>query len=87
MHHVKHLRKGFDPKQKGFTQIMSSLNRKQIPVCLPCHRKIHLGEYNGLALKDLKRGSKSKKNTLGTLVESSVKDSPILTPHKPVIQH
>nr|AYE93200.1 hypothetical protein C0995_000022 [Termitomyces sp.] len=55
MHHVKHLRKGIDPKQKGFTNLMASLNRKQIPVCHPCHRKIHLGEYNGIALKDLKR--------------------------------
>jgi len=60
MHHVKHLRKGFDENQKGFTQIMSSLNRKQIPVCQPCHRKIHLGKYNGIALKDLKIISKKR---------------------------
>lgn len=63
MHHVKHLRKGFDERQKGFTKLMSALNRKQIPVCQPCHKKIHLGEYNGMSLKDLKakRASNSLK--------------------------
>lgn len=40
MHHVKHIRKG---KIKGFTKIMSQLNRKQIPVCRECHMKIHKG--------------------------------------------
>lgn len=58
MHHVKHLRKNIDPNQKGFTKLMSNLNRKQIPVCRTCHLKIHKGEYNGIALKDLKRPKK-----------------------------
>ena len=26
------------------------LNRKQIPVCLACHHKIHRGDYDGLNL-------------------------------------
>ena len=33
---------------------MFKLNRKQIPLCLDCHNKIHHGKYDGLALKDLK---------------------------------
>jgi group II intron reverse transcriptase/maturase len=41
MHHVKHIRKG---EVKGFTQIMKQLNKKQIPVCRPCHMKIHSGK-------------------------------------------
>jgi group II intron reverse transcriptase/maturase len=40
MHHVKHIRKA-NQEVKGFTKIMSSLNRKQIPVCQLCHDKIH----------------------------------------------
>lgn len=53
MHHVKHLRK--DNKQPaGFTKLMSMLNRKQIPVCTTCHKNIHAGKYDGMALKDLK---------------------------------
>jgi predicted HNH restriction endonuclease len=59
MHHVKHIRK-FNTKLKGFHELMSRLNRKQIPVCIDCHNKIHKGTYDGLSLKDLKR-PKSKK--------------------------
>lgn len=52
MHHVKHIRK--DPtSQTGFTSLMSALNRKQLPVCAPCHVQIHKGGYNGLSLNDL----------------------------------
>lgn len=50
MHHIKHIRKG---KVKGFSQVMKSLGRKRIPVCKNCHRNIHKGEYNDIALKDL----------------------------------
>jgi len=32
---------------------MRALNRKQIPVCATCHRKIHNGEYYGIRLTDL----------------------------------
>lgn len=52
MHHVKHIRKGLQAP-KSFTAVMARLNRKQIPVCQSCHRKIHRGEYNSLSLKDL----------------------------------
>lgn len=50
MHHLKHIRKG---KVIGFSQIMKNLGRKRIPVCKNCHNRIHKGEYDGLALKDL----------------------------------
>ncbi|MFK7983591.1 MAG: reverse transcriptase domain-containing protein [Saprospiraceae bacterium] len=49
MHHVKHIRK-MGKKVHGFTIAMRKLNRKQIPVCLDCHHKIHQGEYDGLNL-------------------------------------
>jgi hypothetical protein len=52
MHHVRHLRKG-GVTETGFTTLMSKLNRKQIPVCKPCHLKIHKGLYNGLSLSEL----------------------------------
>lgn len=52
MHHVKHLRKN-QAVSSGFTRLMSELNRKQLPVCRPCHRQIHKGCYNGLSLNNL----------------------------------
>jgi hypothetical protein len=53
MHHVRHIRKMTDKQAKGFTSVMAALNRKQIPVCRVCHRKIHNGAYDGLKLTDL----------------------------------
>jgi predicted HNH restriction endonuclease len=50
MHHVKHIRKG---EIKGFTKIMQTLNRKQIPVCRDCHMKIHKGTYDGISISKL----------------------------------
>ena len=52
MHHVKHIRKS-NQKAQGFTQLMSRLNRKQIPVCKNCHVQIHNGKYDGISLKEL----------------------------------
>lgn len=52
MHHVKHIRKG-GKRSTGFTALMSNLNRKQIPVCKSCHKKIHAGLYKDMGLKDL----------------------------------
>lgn len=49
-HHVRHIKVG---KSEGFLQVMKQLNRKQIPCCINCHRKIHKGEYNGIKLSDL----------------------------------
>ena len=54
MHHLKHIRK-MNETLAGFSKIMAQINRKQIPVCIKCHQKIHVGKYDGLALKDLKK--------------------------------
>lgn len=53
MHHVRHIRKMGDRKPTGFRAVMRALNRKQIPVCSTCHRKLHNGEYDGIGLTDL----------------------------------
>jgi len=53
MHHVRHIRKMGAKKATGFQAIMQALNRKQIPVCTWCHRKIHRGEYDGMRLSEL----------------------------------
>jgi group II intron reverse transcriptase/maturase len=53
MHHVRHVRKMTNKHAKGFTRVMAALNRKQIPVCRECHRRIHNGVYDGLKLSDL----------------------------------
>ena len=55
MHHVRHLRKT-NQRLKGFTKLMSQINRKQIPVCASCHNKIHAGTYDGDALAKLQAG-------------------------------
>lgn len=46
-HHIKALKNG---NINGIDNIMKALNRKTIPVCKNCHRKIHNKEYNGTAL-------------------------------------
>jgi hypothetical protein len=54
MHHVKHVRKqGF--RYKGFHEQMAILNRKQIPLCKNCHKKVHAGLYDGPALEILRK--------------------------------
>lgn len=50
MHHVKHVRKGTAEIKSMLTRAMSSINRKQIPVCAKCHDEIHAGKYDGPAL-------------------------------------
>ena len=54
MHHVRHIRKLSNKREAtGFNRILRMLNRKQIPVCETCHRKIHRGEYDSLKLSEL----------------------------------
>jgi hypothetical protein len=53
MHHVRHIRKMTDKQAKGFNSLLAKLNRKQVPVCQECHRKIHNGTYDGLKVSDL----------------------------------
>jgi group II intron reverse transcriptase/maturase len=50
MHHLKHIRKTGE-KLNSFGQIMSQLNRKQMPLCQSCHRKVHTGQYDGVSLR------------------------------------
>lgn len=54
MHHIRRLR-GPTGKNltKGFEKIMGAHNRKQIPVCRKCHKKIHKGEYDEKSLTEL----------------------------------
>jgi group II intron reverse transcriptase/maturase len=53
MHHIRQLRIGNKSITRGFNRVMSAINRKQVPLCRPCHGKVHRGEYDGLGLKDL----------------------------------
>ena len=32
---------------------MAAINRKQIPLCIDCHLKVHSGKYDGISLKKL----------------------------------
>jgi group II intron reverse transcriptase/maturase len=55
MHHVRHIRKmDTAGKDMGFARVLRALNRKQIPVCESCHKRIHRGDYDGMRLSDLK---------------------------------
>lgn len=53
MHHVRHVRKLGEKPPTGFTRLLATLNRKQIPTCGTCHGKIHAGIYDGIRLMDL----------------------------------
>jgi group II intron reverse transcriptase/maturase len=54
MHHVRHIRKLSNKKETtGFNRVLRAINRKQIPVCEECHRKIHQGTYDSLKLSNL----------------------------------
>jgi hypothetical protein len=44
MHHVRHIRKMGAKKPTGFNAVLQAMNRKQIPVCVSCHQKIHRGD-------------------------------------------
>lgn len=54
MHHVRHIRKA-NEKLRGFNKLLATLNRKQIPLCVSCHRKVHAGKYDGIALSEFAR--------------------------------
>jgi hypothetical protein len=54
MHHIRHIRKLSNKRvATGFNRLLRAMNRKQVPVCSDCHRKIHRGEYDGLKLSNL----------------------------------
>jgi 5-methylcytosine-specific restriction endonuclease McrA len=50
MHHLKHI-KSINVKLDSFGKIMSKINRKQVPLCRPCHERVHNGTYDGMSLK------------------------------------
>lgn len=50
MHHVKHL-KTLNVKLNPFDKLMACINRKQVPLCNPCHQRVHRGEYHGISLR------------------------------------
>nr|QIJ45981.1 hypothetical protein [Calonectria ilicicola] len=50
MHHIKHI-KTLNVKLSSFDSAMAKVNRKQVPLCRPCHLKVHKGEYVGSPLK------------------------------------
>lgn len=53
LHHVRHLRKiGCVAKSDYLLRQIATINRKQIPVCKPCHISIHKGTYSGPALSN-----------------------------------
>ena len=48
MHHIRHI--GRNKKTRNnFNDVLSEINRKQIPVCKEGHKKIHRGEYDGFS--------------------------------------
>lgn len=56
-HHIRHIRKRAYtsiPEKESYQQILALRNRKQIPLCSNCHRKlVHTGKYDGPALNKL----------------------------------
>jgi nicotine oxidoreductase len=50
MHHIKHI-KTINLKLSKFDQAVASVNRKQVPLCRPCHLDVHNGLYVGSPLR------------------------------------
>jgi hypothetical protein len=59
MHHVKHVRKQ-GVRYGGFHHQMALLNRKQVPLCQSCHKKVHAGLYDGSSLATLRKQFRKK---------------------------
>lgn len=53
MHHIKHI-KTINPSLSTFDKMVARINRKQVPLCGECHRKVHAGQYFGFSLKHFK---------------------------------
>ena len=52
MHHVRHIKRQ-GHKYKGFDLVLQNINRKQVPLCLSCHHKVHKGQYDGESIDKL----------------------------------
>ena len=76
MHHVKHIRKNkysIIPTTRSWEQVMNLRNRKQIPVCSTCHKRvIHAGTYVGPPLRLMANPQKLYDNRI-IHIESYVK--------------
>lgn len=57
MHHLKHIRT-INIKLNSFDKMLAKINRKQVPLCITCHDKVHNAKYQGMSLKYI--GKKSK---------------------------
>jgi len=53
MHHIKHIRT-INPNLSAFDKMVAKINRKQVPLCGTCHKKVHNGTYFGFSLKHFK---------------------------------
>jgi hypothetical protein len=53
MHHLRHLKNTKD--KSTLIRIMSKIRRKTVPLCIPCHNKVHAGKYDGLSLREIKK--------------------------------
>ena len=53
VHHVKHI-KTLDPKLSSFDRMLATINRKQVPLCHECDKRVHSGLYDGMSLKHYK---------------------------------
>jgi len=49
MHHIKHI-KTLNVKLSEFDKAVARVNRKQVPLCRPCHMEVHKGVYVGSPL-------------------------------------
>lgn len=54
MHHLKHIRT-INTKLNSFDKMLAKINRKQVPLCVECHDKVHNAKYQGLSLRHLKK--------------------------------
>jgi hypothetical protein len=53
MHHVRKLRDSKKLLKSDYlTNLMSRMNRKQVPICRPCHIKYHRGEISSFDFKN-----------------------------------
>jgi len=53
MHHIKHI-KTLNVKLSEFDKAVARVNRKQVPLCRPCHMEVHKGVYVGSPLNHWK---------------------------------
>jgi nicotine oxidoreductase len=59
MHYIKHI-KTINVRLKGIDKELAAINRKELPLCLECHVKVHSGRYYGISLKKLTKASSKK---------------------------